>query len=117
VADLSTLPQEVNVDHYAGDTLTLHVAISTVDIAGRQFFAQIRKTKNAAKIDATFTVVVTPSGCDLVLSAAASRALTKHKDYEGVWDVQLSTAAGVDPVVTLGFGEMRLHSDVTRIGT
>jgi hypothetical protein len=117
VTDLSTIPQEVNIDHYSGDTLTLHVAISVADIAGRQFFAQVRRTKHATKIDATFTVTVTPTGCDLKLPSAASKALTLHKDYEGYWDVQLSTVAGADPVTTLGYGVMRLHSDVTRVGT
>ena len=79
------------------------------------FYAQIRGKKSATKIDATFDVVLTPTGCDLVLPSAASKLLTKRGVYNGYWDVQLAMVGGLDPVTTLGYGEMRLHSDVTRV--
>jgi hypothetical protein len=115
VTILSTLPQVVDVDHYGGDTLTMHVKISDALIGGRVFTAQVRKTKNSAKIDASFSVVLVPGvGADIVLASADCLELTKRGDYEGFWDVQLAPAGGGDPVTTLAHGELRLHSDVTR---
>ena len=111
---LSTLPQVVDVDHYAGDTLTMHVLCPTEVIAGRTFSAQVRANKSATKIDATFGVLLTPTGCDIVLFSADSRELTRRGDYEGFWDVQLAAAGGADPVTTLAYGELRIHLDVTR---
>ncbi|MGV0950002.1 MAG: hypothetical protein ACOYB3_04970 [Azonexus sp.] len=112
---LSTLPQVVDIDHYAGDTLPIHIAISDVLIGGRVFSAQVRKTKNSQKIDGTFTVtIIAGVGADIFLPSATCLELTKRGDYEGFWDVQLAPAAGGDPVTTLAAGALRLHSDVTR---
>ena len=115
MAELSTMPQVVNIDHYGGDTLPVHVKISDALIAGRVFSAQVRKTKNAAKIDGTFTVVPVPGvGADIFLPSATCLELTKRGDYEGFWDVQLAPAGGGDPVTTLAYGELKINSDVTR---
>ena len=112
---LSTLPQVVDVDHYAGDTLPMHIKISDALIGGRVFSAQVRKTKNSTKIDGTFTVITVPGvGADIFLPSATCLELTKRGDYEGFWDVQLAPVGGGDPVTTLAYGELRLHSDVTR---
>ena len=115
---LSTLPQVVDVDHYAGDTLTMHVKISDELIGGRVFSAQVRKTKSSTKIDASFSVLLIPgTGADIVLASADGLELTKRGEYEGFWDVQLAPAGGGDPVTTLAHGELRLHLDVTRAAT
>lgn len=113
--DLSTLPQEVNIDHYAGDTLTIHIKIDTAQIAGRQFFAQVRSKAVSNKIDATFGVILTTPGADIVLASADCQKLAARGLYEGFWDVQLAQADGSDPVTTLGYGELRVHPDVTRL--
>ena len=111
---LSTLPPVIDIDHYAGDTLTIHVVVSDAVIAGRVFTAQVRANKSAVKVDATFSVILNAEGADIVLSSADSLALTKRGPYTGFWDVQLAQADGSDPVNTLGCGELRLHCDVTR---
>jgi hypothetical protein len=112
---LSTLPQVVDIDHYAGDTLPIRITISDVLIGSRVFSAQVRKTRNSTKIDASFSVTLIPgTGADIILSSADCLELTKRGDYEGFWDVQLTPAGGGDPVTTLATGELRLHSDVTR---
>ena len=111
---LSTLPQVIDIDHYAGDTLTIHIKIGAGDIAGRVFSAQVRANKSAVKVDATFSVILTAEGADIVLSSADSLALTKRGPYTGFWDVQLAMPDGADPVTTLACGELRLHPDVTR---
>jgi hypothetical protein len=112
---LSTLPQVVDIDHYGGDTLPVHIKISDALIGGRVFSAQVRKTKNSQKIDGTFTVLIVAGvGADIFLPSATCLELTKRGDYEGYWDVQLAPAGGGDPVTTLAHGELRIHSDVTR---
>lgn len=118
MSDISTLPQVVNIDHYSGDTLPINVNISDELIAGRTFFGQVRSSRGAAKIDATFTVILVPgTGAILQLSSAQCRALTTRGDYTGYWDVQLAEADGSDPVQTLAMGELRMHQDVTRVET
>jgi hypothetical protein len=115
VSTLSTLPQVVDIDHYAGDTLVIHITITDEVIGGRVFTAQVRQTRNAPRPDATFVVILNPGvGADIMLTSADCLALTKRGDYEGFWDVQLAMADGGDPVTTLAQGEMRLHTDVTR---
>lgn len=111
---LSTLPQVVDIDHYAGDTLTVHVKVAAEVIAGRTFTAQVRASKTATKVDATFSVFLTVDGADIMLAGADTLLLTKRGDYTGFWDVQLAQADGSDPVTTLACGELRLHLDVTR---
>jgi len=111
---LNTLPQVVDIDHYAGDTLTIHIKATPEVIGGRVFTAQVRANKSSNKVDATFQVILNAEGADIVLLSADSRELTRRGDYEGFWDVQLAMADGADPVTTLGCGILRLHSDVTR---
>jgi len=115
VSNLSTLPQNVNIDHYTGDTLVIHITIADEVIAGREFRAQVRSTREARTPDATFVVVLNPGvGADIMLTSADCLALTKRGDYEGFWDVQLAMPDWGDPVTTLAQGELRLHTDVTR---
>lgn len=118
MADLSTLPQEANIDAYGGDTLTIHIKISVAEIAGRVFTAQVRSNNTAHKIDASFQVITTSEGADIRLLAADTKRLSSRGLYEGRWDVQLAMAgADPDPVTTLAYGDLRLHPDVTRPST
>jgi len=114
MADLSTLPQVINIDAYGGDTLIIHITADSTTIAGRVFSAQVRAQTDATVVDATFSVVTTANGADIQLSAADAGRLSKDGLYEGFWDVQLAPAAGGDPTTTLGYGDLRLHPDVTR---
>lgn len=111
---LSTLPQVIDIDAYGGDTLIIHIKADTATIAGRTFSAQVRAQPTSTKIDATFSVVTTVDGADIQLSSADAKRLSARGEYEGFWDVQLAPAAGGDPVTTLGYGDLRLHPDVTR---
>ncbi len=114
MTDISTIPQEVNIDAYAGDTLTIHVKIDAATLAGRVFTAQVRVKKAANKVDATFAVIPTATGADLMLSTVDTARLTKRGPYEGYWDVQIAPDGGGDPTTTLGYGALRLSNDVTR---
>lgn len=116
MADLVSMPEEVNLELYSGDTITIHVKVLEPSlIAGRTFFAQIRSKQTSTKIDATLAVIVTEVGADLVLSTEDGRRLTARGPYSGWWDVQLAMADGNDPVTTLAYGEFKLNPDVTRI--
>lgn len=114
MTDVSTLPQEVNIDCYAGDTLPIHVKIDTALIAGRVFTAQVRVKKTSNKIDAELAVTITATGADVTLLSADSARLAKRGTYEGYWDVQLAPQGGGDPTTTLGYGSITIHNDVTR---
>jgi hypothetical protein len=114
MAELSTLPQEVNIEAYGHDTLTVHIKISAALIAGRVFTAQVRGKATSSKVDATFNVVTTATGADIVLSSVDTRRLSSRGEYLGFWDVQLAPPTGVDPVTTLAYGELKLKPDVTR---
>lgn len=114
MADLSTMPQEVNVQHYGGDTLIIHIKIDTTLIAGRVFTAQVRSKAVVSKIDASFSVTVTATGADITLASVDCQRLSARGLYEGVWDVQLAPAGGGDPVTTLAYGGLLLNPDVTR---
>jgi hypothetical protein len=112
---LSTLPDEVNIDHYAGDTLSLHLTIDNTAaiVNGRSFIAQVRRTRTAKQHDAVFVVYPDPKGAYLTLLAKDCRRLTQHGDYSGYWDVQLD-ATNETAVTTLVQGELNLHMDVSR---
>jgi hypothetical protein len=114
MTDLSTVPQEVNIEHYAGDTLTIHIIVPTEVVAGRTFFAQVRSQRGASKLDATFQVIPNGTGADIMLLSADSLQLAARGPYTGFWDVQLAQEDGSDPVTTLAHGELTLVTDVTR---
>lgn len=111
---LSTIPDQVDIEHYAGDTLYIAVTVDTAYVAGRTVTAQVRKSKTSNKVDATFVVIPTATGFTLQLVAEDTQELAKRGEYVGWWDVQLAEADGSDPVTTLCFGELKLHNDVTR---
>jgi hypothetical protein len=117
MSSVDTRPQVVDIDHYAGDTLTLHVKVSAAVVAGRTWTAQVRSNRTSYKIDATFEVFPTSFGADVMLHTEDSRRLTARGAYIGYWDVQLSEPDGSDPVTTLAHGELRLQPDVTRMQT
>ena len=114
MADLSTIPQEVNIVHYGGDTLTLHINIAPELIGGREFRAEVRSKATLQRVDATFVVVLTAAGADIQLLSADCQRLSARGTYEGVWDVQLAMPDGGDPVTTLGYGELSIVPDVTK---
>ena len=112
--DIDTRPQVVNVVHYGGDTLVLHVRVTPEIIGGREFSAQVRSQKISRRIDASFQVILTPTGADIQLLSEDCQRLTERGPYTGWWDVQLAMPDGSDPVTTLAYGELKLDPDVTR---
>lgn len=113
--NIDARPQIIDIDHYAGDTLTIHVKIAPELIGGRTFFAQVRAKRDGQRLDASFQVRNEAWGADLILLHEDCQRLARRGKYTGFWDVQLSEADGSDPVVTLASGELRIHPDVTRL--
>ena len=114
MADIEILPVETNITYLGGDTLTIHVTVDSAFVAGRQWDAQVRRSRGSRKIDATLSVIEDATGAFLTLASEDSAALVKSGDYEGFWDVQLSDN-GDDPVTTLAMGTLMLMTDVTRL--
>jgi hypothetical protein len=114
VPDLDSRPQVINIDHYAGDTLTLHVKVDSAVVAGRTWKAQVRSRPESQRVDAEFYIYENATGADVVLESPDCEKLAKRGKYTGYWDVQLAEANGLDPVTTLAYGKITVHTDVTR---
>lgn len=112
--DIDTRPQVVNIDHYAGDTLSLKIKVAAEIVAGRTWTAQVRARHDSQRFDAQFRVVTEDWGATVILEHEDCQRLAKRGKYTGFWDVQLSDTDGKDPVTTLAYGELRIHPDVTR---
>lgn len=113
--NIDTRPTVVDIDHYAGDTLTLHVKVPSEVVAGRTWKAQVRSRRDTQRLDAEFAVVPDGTGASIILLNVDCQRLAKRGKYSGFWDVQLAQADGSDPVTTLAYGEIRIHPDVTRV--
>lgn len=111
---IDSRPQVIDIDHYAGDTLTLHVKVPALVVDGRTWTAQVRSRTDSQKIEASFQITPTADGADVVLLSEDCQRLAKRGKFVGAWDVQLAEADGSDPVTTLAYGELRIHPDVTR---
>lgn len=129
---LSTLPDVVDIEHYAGDTLTIMVTAPEALVTGREWAAQIRPAKGSSILDAEFVITppATPGGpAYLVLPGAESARLVsggpviqKRRGsvssfvavYSGFWDVQVAAPGEVDPITTLARGSISFEMDVTR---
>ena len=136
MAKSSSVPDTVDLEGIAGDTLSRTILITAPGfIAGRVWSAQVRSTIDASIIDATFDITepVTDDGTSpavLTLTAAATRALVDggvivrrvgasgrtvtQGVYTGVWDCQLAPAGGGDPTTTIVRGTVMIVGDVTR---
>lgn len=117
MTDIDSRPTVVNITHYAGDTLTLHVTVPAEVVGTRVFKAQVRARPNSPRLDADFEVTATETGADIVLKTADSQELARRGKFTGNWDVQLQPANGTDPITTLAYGEITIYPDVTRGST
>jgi hypothetical protein len=115
VPNIDSRPTVIDIDHYGGDTLSLHVTIDPLVVAGRTLTAQVRSRPASPKLDATFDVYPSETGAVVVLSGESCLELARRGKYRGYWDMQLAEADGDDPVTTLAHGKMILHPDVTRV--
>jgi hypothetical protein len=109
-----TRPTAVDIDHYAGDTLSIRVNINETLVAQREWSAQVRSRRGSSQPDATFVITPDTDGAFVMLTAEDTRRLAARNVYTGFWDVQLAPPGGGDPVTTLVEGTLRIHPDVTR---
>ena len=124
---LSTVPMVANIEHYGGDTLYVRVEVPAEFTTGKQWDAQVRRTRDAVDIDAVFDFQPgdTPDVMFMILPADVVSGLiedygvearvngTMTIRYLGEYDCQISEA-GQDPVTTLVQGTLTLFPDVTR---
>lgn len=132
MASLDTTPDNVDITHYAGDTLTIKITAPFSMVNGKDWLAQVRSSKSSAQVDSTFIVtkpVVDGDSAFLVLPAAETTRLVANAQtrrvvrdgvallmaqYKGVWDCQISGTGGTDPVTTLAQGALTIELDVSR---
>lgn len=136
IETIDTRPKEVDIFHYAGDTLLFTVTPPAGFVDGYQWNGQIRKTREATSpIDAVFQITPPPepgAKALVILKAedcarlAGTGVLVRRRtpsgnsssmlSYTGVWDVQVKPPGAVaDPVITLVHGAITLDLDVTRL--
>ena len=114
MTDIDTRPSVVNIDHYAGDTLTIHIKVSDTIVNNRTWTGQVRDSRESRKKRADFTVSYSKGEATAVLSHADCKELARHGKFVGVWDIQLAGSQGAN-VTTLVTGALRIHPDVTRV--
>lgn len=124
---LSTVPMVVDVHHYGGDTLNILVVVPAAVLAGRDWDAEVRASREADTVDATFDVLVGNTADEwylqlpgaVVSDLLATKATVVRVDgkpttrYVGVYDAQVSQN-GLDPIQTLVQGTLTIDLDVTR---
>jgi hypothetical protein len=99
-----------------GDTESLVVTMTSdgttpVDISGRTYRAQIRTTKDAATIDASFTCTVTSAligevTCSMTAGDTATLAVGTH-----YWDFEENKSGVISTILA---GTVNVLADVTR---
>jgi len=114
MTDIDLRPRELNISHYGGDTLTMHVKIDAALLNGREIKAQVRSKREYHRVEAEFVTYLQPYGADLVLKSEDCQRLMRHGMFNGFWDLQLSKNGHVDPVTTLAQGKLKIYPDVTR---
>ena len=110
------VPVKQNLVMTRGDTETLVITMKTeanapIDITGRTYRAQIRASKDAGAIDASFTCTVTNAVAGEItctILPAVTETLSVGIHY---WDLE-ETASGV--VSTVLAGSVNVLADVTR---
>lgn len=111
---VGTLPVVVDLVLYRGDDFYLDVTVTDTgggpfDLTGYTASAQVRVSADTADPPAaTFTATIAANVIHLHLANVAAAGLPPL----GVWDVQITDAAGV--VTTLAYGAVTTTPDVTR---
>ncbi len=115
MAKFDTRPKQVDIDHYAGDTLSIRVNADALIVAGRSWQAQVRDRRRGGRVVADFTVVEDVAGADLTLPASVCTTLADRGVFKGFWDVQIADPLNPDPTVTFATGYLNIHPDVTTL--
>lgn len=135
---IDTRPQVVNINHLSGNTLTIKVRTPVLYAVGLEWSAQVRSLSTSTTADADFTITTgTSTDPEVAIHyVSLSSSQTTHlcedlgtlitvrekgstkentiKRYIGRYDIQVAGIGGVDPVITLGTGELLIDLDVTR---
>ena len=114
MATVTILPAKLNYKITRGDDFADEVTIKengvAVDVSARTYTAQVRLTKDATDVVATFTIDMTSAATGVVGFAIAD-TITDDMAGPYVWDFQQDTG-GV--IRTLMGGSFFVDADVTR---
>ena len=110
------VPTKQNLSITRGDTESVVVTMTSdgttpVDVTGRTYRAQIRTTKDAATIDASFTCAITSAldgeiTCSMTAGDTAALVVGIH-----YWDFEENNAGVVSTILA---GTVNVLADVTR---
>ena len=110
-----TRPTQVDIDHYAGDTLSIRINVDAATVDGRTWKAQVRAERTDLVSAGEFDVLPDVDGCTIMLESSICQTLAAAGVWKGFWDVQVyEPVGGPDPVTTFAGGQLRLYPDVTR---
>ena len=112
VGTISALPENYDLELYAGDYFSMNLTLTNKDgtstnLTGYSSLAQIRLTPNGPLL-ASFDIVITGNVITLALQSEATQNLIG--DY--VWDCELINPAGL--IRTIVGGNASVTVDVTR---
>jgi hypothetical protein len=122
----SSVPDQVDLELYAGDTFTRRIVVHDPALTeGCTWVGEIRRPRDSATVDEVFTIVPdVDGGATMSLTAEQTRALAeigvvraagkraaRVVRYSGEWDVQVSKTGYVRTLVQ---GVLTVDLDVTR---
>lgn len=112
-------PAPLDLDIYIGDTTTVTVTVKNagtpVNITGRTYAAQIRKTPGSSTILATFTCAITNAAGGVMVATLPASVTSALSVARAAWDLQEITPSSPENIVqTLVAGYADIVQDVTR---
>lgn len=113
MAKFDTRPQQIDIDHYGGDTLTIRVNATADIVDGREWQAQVRDKRRGGRVVANFTIAEDVDGATLTLTSEDCALLSDRGVFKGFWDVQVADPLNPDPTQTFATGYLNIHPDVT----
>lgn len=113
------MPAPLDIEVYIGDTLTVTVTVKNagtpVNITGRTYSAQIRKTPKSTTILATFTCAITNAAGGVMVATLPASVTSALSVARAAWDLQEITPSSPENIVqTLVAGYADIVQDVTR---
>lgn len=105
-----------NISIYKGDTYTHEVSIkdssnTAIDISGRTYLAQVRRTASSTDVVLTFTSTVTDAEGGVLQLSLTSDQTSNLQSGNYTYDLQETNGSNV---LTLMYGSITVTGDVTR---
>jgi len=110
------VPAKQDIKIMRGDTEVFNITISDsagspVNLTGSSFASQIRYTRDATSVAASFTCVITDAANGVVQLTLGSTASAALDDGVAYWDLQRTFGSTVSTILS---GKCTVLADVTR---